>query len=187
MLGIYLSMVDTQEEKLKVEEFYNKYKNYLLNYAFNFLKEKSASEDAVHEAIISMLNNKDKYLTLTETEMKKSATVILRNKCIDELRKDKKYSDIPMEEVEIYVENNEKSIEEKIILNDEIEKLQKLFRNLDEVTKQILIMKYIENMSLNEIGEQIGLTPKHVSTKIYRGKQKLKKLYEEGENGRNYW
>ena len=58
MLGIYLSMVDTQEEKLKVEEFYNKYKNYLLNYAFNFLKEKSASEDAVHEAIISMLNNK---------------------------------------------------------------------------------------------------------------------------------
>lgn len=179
MLGIYLSMVDTPEEKLKVEEFYNKYKNYLLNYAFKFLKEKASSEDAVHEAIISMLKNKDKYLVLSETEMKKSATVILRNKCIDELRKNQKYSGVPTEEVEIYIEDGEKSLEENIIINDEVEELQKLFRNLDEVTKQILIMKYIEDMSLKEIGEEMNLPPKHVSTKIYRGKQKLRKLKEE--------
>lgn len=189
MLGIYLSMVDTPEEKLKVEKFYNKYKNYLLNYAYKFLKSKELSEDAVHEAFISILKNKDKYLSLKENELKRSATVILRNKCIDILRKDKKYADISMEDVEIYLESDEKSVEEQSILNDEVEKIQRHLKNLDEMTKQILIMKYIEDMSLKEIGEEMNLTSKHVSTKIYRGKEKLKKLIEkEEENGsRNLW
>lgn len=182
MLAIYLSMADTPEEKLKVEEFYNKYKNYLLNYAYKFLKEKTASEDAVHEAFISILKNKDKYLKLNENELKRSATVILRKKCIDVLRKDKKFIKTPMEEVEIYLEKDEKSVEEKAILSDEVSRIQKHLKNLDEETKQILIMKYVEDMSLKEIGEEIGITPKHVSTKIYRGKIKLRKMIEKEEN-----
>ena len=113
MLAIYLSMVDTTKEKMKVEKFYNKYINYLLNYAYKFLKSKELSEDAVHEAFISILKNKDKYLNLKENQLKRSATVILRNKCIDILRKDKKYADIPMEDVEIYLESDEKSVEEQ--------------------------------------------------------------------------
>lgn len=181
MLAIYLSMADTPEEKLKVEEFYNKYKPYLLNYAYKFLKDKTASEDAVHEAFISILKNKDKYLKLKEKELKRSATVILRNKCIDILRKDKRFIKTPMEEVEIYLKDDKKSVEEKAILNDEVGRIQKHFKNLDEETKQIFIMKYVEDMSLKEIGEEMGITPKHVSTKIYRGKLKLRKLVEKEE------
>ena len=40
-------------------------------------------------------------------------------------------------------------------------------------------------MSLNEIGEQIGLTPKHEIHKNISRKTKLKTI-RGGENGRNY-
>ena len=50
---------------------------------------------------------------------------------------------------------------------------------IDEISKQVLVMKYLLNMSYKEIGEELGMTPKHVDTRIMRAKAKVRKLMEE--------
>ncbi len=51
--------------------------------------------------------------------------------------------------------------------------------SIDEISKQVLIMKYIQSMSYKEIGEELGMTPKHVDTRIMRAKEKVRKLMEK--------
>lgn len=43
-------------------------------------------------------------------------------------------------------------------------------------------MKYILNMSYKEIGEELGMTPKHVDTRIMRAKEKVRKLIKKDVN-----
>lgn len=40
-------------------------------------------------------------------------------------------------------------------------------------------MKYILSMSYKEIGEELGMTPKHVDTRIMRAKEKVRRLMEK--------
>ncbi len=53
---------------------------------------------------------------------------------------------------------------------------------LDDISKQILEMKYIIGMSYKQIGEALNITPKHVDTKIMRAKVKMRKLLSKEMN-----
>lgn len=50
MLGLYLSLVESEEEKQLIEELYNNNKQVMYNIAFKNLHNSSDAEDAVHEA-----------------------------------------------------------------------------------------------------------------------------------------
>lgn len=50
MLGLYLAMIDTHEEKNKFEELYKEYKSTMYNFAMAILKDSYMAEDAVHNA-----------------------------------------------------------------------------------------------------------------------------------------
>lgn len=52
--------------------------------------------------------------------------------------------------------------------------------SIDEISRQVLIMKYIQSMSYKEIGEELGMTAKHVDTRIMRAKEKIRKLIGKG-------
>ena len=54
MLLYYLSLVDTEEEKSKLENLYYEYKALMKYIAFNILGDNGLAEDAVHEAFIKL-------------------------------------------------------------------------------------------------------------------------------------
>jgi RNA polymerase sigma-70 factor (ECF subfamily) len=41
-------------------------------------------------------------------------------------------------------------------------------------------MKYFLGMTYKEIGEELGISPKHVDTRIMRAKEKVRRLIAEG-------
>ena len=52
MLSIYLSMVETEEEKDLVTELYNTYKQILFNVSMSILHNTADAEDAVQETFV---------------------------------------------------------------------------------------------------------------------------------------
>ncbi|MDE6092803.1 MAG: RNA polymerase subunit sigma-24, partial [Ruminococcus sp.] len=54
MINIYLSILETAEDKIKFEDFYTKYRQKMYAIAYNILHNVEDSEDAVHEAIIQI-------------------------------------------------------------------------------------------------------------------------------------
>ena len=178
LLTIYLSMLDTEQERKKMTDLYEEHKYALLHYAMKIMRNQDMTEDAVHNAFISVIQKKEKYLDLDCRDFRRSAVIIVRNKCIDILRKQKPFSNKPIEDLEIFLESDEVPIDDQIIFSSEYELIRKHMNTIDEISKQVLIMKYLLNMSYKEIGEELGMTPKHVDTRIMRAKAKVRKLIE---------
>lgn len=57
MLQIYLSMIDTEDEQIKFELLYKKYRKLMHWIAKGILNDDSLAEDAVHEAFLRILKN----------------------------------------------------------------------------------------------------------------------------------
>jgi RNA polymerase sigma factor (sigma-70 family) len=66
-------------------------------------------------------------------------------------------------------DNSLLSTEDKIVLFNAIEKLE-------EDEKNLLFLKYMEDLSIKEISETFELSEENVKVKIFRAKEKLHKI-----------
>lgn len=87
MLSIYLSMVETEEEKDLVTELYNTYKQILFNVSMSILHNTADAEDAVQETFVRIISNLSKIDCANEKRFKAYIFVVTRNICYDILRK----------------------------------------------------------------------------------------------------
>lgn len=182
MLQFYLASLETEEERRQMTDIYNEYKYILLRYALKITGNQDMAEDAVHNTFMAVINHKEKYLALPCRDFRRVAVVIVRNKCIDLLRAEGKYTDLPYEDLENMVEPTETSVEETVIVNDYYAGIRKHLDSLDLMSRQILDMKYVLGMSYKEIGEELGITAKHVDTRIMRAKAKVRKSLQSDLN-----
>ena len=180
MLLIYLSALETEEERVKMTDIYENHKYAMLRYALKITKNKQIAEDAVHNAFLSIIKHKDKYFSLSSMDMRVLLVIITKNKCIDLIKKVDVFADDPIDEMENVLPSRDKPIEEQLILNEEYESLKKHVAALDEKSRLVLEMKYLLEMSYKEIGEQLGITPKHVDTRIQRAKEKVRRIIAQG-------
>lgn len=180
MLVFYLASLDTDAERAKMAEIYDEHKHVMLRYALQITKIKEIAEDAVHNAFLAAIKHKDKYFALDSRELRNKLIVITKNKCIDILRQKNVYADDPVDEMDDVLVSKDLPIEDQIIKSDEYEALRKHIASLDETSRLILEMKYLIGMTYKEIGEELGISPKHVDTKIMRAKEKVRKQQARG-------
>ena len=180
VLSFYLAALDTEDEQMKMTEIYEKYKAAMLRYALSIVKNKEIAEEAVQNTFVSVIEHKEKYLSLSGRELRNLIIIITKNKSIDILRQRNAFVDKLHDEMEDVMKANYVTIEEKIILSEEYESIKKHVAALDEMSRLVLEMKYLLGMSYKEIGEQLGISPKHVDTRLMRAKAKVRRLVEKG-------
>lgn len=103
---------------------------------------------------------------------------ICRNKVNDFLRK--KYS-INIKDVEFKDEFIEEVIknEKPVIENPILIKLKEILqKNLNEKERKIINLKYFNNMTFKDIGDELGLTENNVKVINFRTLKKIKKIWE---------
>jgi RNA polymerase sigma-70 factor (ECF subfamily) len=173
-------IIESEQERYRIAEIYEEHKHALLLYALKVTGyNHTLAEDAVHNAFLSIIISKDRYLSIDSNKFQRLAFTIVRNKCIDLLRKEKPYVDITMDMLETFLESNEKTVVEQVMLQSEYDKIREYLMHIDETSKQVLIMKYVFGMSYKEIGKKLNMTSKHVDTRILRAKGKIRKLAEK--------
>lgn len=103
---------------------------------------------------------------------------VANNLIIDDVRKKKEAS------LDLLQENGfEPSIDGKHIEETRIDGLfvQQILEKLDEEYKQVVYMRYIENLQPREIAEIVGESVNIISVRIHRGLKKLKQILEESK------
>lgn len=103
---------------------------------------------------------------------------VAKNLIIDHRRKKKSYSLDEMTEYGVDFRTEEDLVEEQQ-KEFEKQKVLKTIEEVDEKYREILILRYIEEMSIKEIGEVMDKSQNHVSVMIHRGIEKLKKLLKD--------
>ncbi|MEK7098056.1 MAG: RNA polymerase sigma factor [Patescibacteria group bacterium] len=155
---------------------YDKYAPHILRHAYFRVSDKKLAEDIAQEAFLKTW----KYIA-KGAEVKNLKTFIYQvanNLIIDFYRK-KDRTPLDLENVDpkkiIDLRGNEKV---ENLIDKEI--LEGVMEELDEDERQLIISRYINELSIKEISEITGKTPNHIRVNIHRGVKKLKsKIYDK--------
>ncbi|BDR63443.1 RNA polymerase sigma factor [Clostridium tetani] len=165
----------------KVEQLIDDYGNDVLRVAYMYLKDKSMAEDAFQEVFIKVYKNIDK-LEYIEKEKSWLMTITV-NTCKDILKSAwmRKMSFIGEREEEISA--TEENMEMKIINKIEGENILEKVMSLPEQYKDVILLYYYEEFSTVEIGDILKIAEGTVRSRLYRGRQMLKNILEDGKSG----
>lgn len=178
---IYLNMIQGEERKASFEKIYEE--NYLRMYhiAFSILKQQADAEDAVHEAFLSIAKNFRKYSKLSCREMQGLCVTIVKNKTIDQLRYQKRFSDEELENLVLYNEYAEFDPEKNLHQKEESAKIRRIMEQLPEVLRMTVDLKYFYDYSNQEIAKILNVSVKTVEMRLYRAKMKMRELLKHEE------
>lgn len=180
MLLFYLSTVSTDSEKDKIIFIYENYYSYMAYKASKYLKSKQDIEDTVHNSMIKIIEHLDKIDINDPVKAKSFCGTVSKNKAIDFLRS-KENQNILSDEEEINQFVDSTDPEEILITNETHNIILNAINSLNEKYRDVCILKYVNKLKEREIAEILGITPKNVNIRIFRGKQLLRDaLRKEG-------
>lgn len=174
------AIIENEQERKKLEYLYENNKKNIYNFAMRYAKNKDIAEEAIQNALVYIIKNKEKYINLSCREFGYKIIIVIRDRCKNIFKYRKKYLekfiDKDIREVENFIYKYEPSIDEKLDIIYDYELIRKHFKSLDEISNRVLEMKYIYGKSYKEIGKELNMTEKHVDTKIMRAKEKIRKF-----------
>ncbi|MFC7320733.1 RNA polymerase sigma factor SigX [Halobacillus campisalis] len=167
------------------EKFYDKYHNDLYQYVFYMVKNRHVTEDLVQDIYIKVLRSYENF-DGKSTE-KTWLFSIARHVTIDYFRKQGRTRKRFMEFFNW--NDNEEILRDKESLPEELmeknEQSRRIYHGLDQCTtdqKNVIILRFIQGMSIHETAETLGFSESKVKTTQHRGLKVLKRVLEkEGE------
>lgn len=169
MLYIYMSLIDNDNEKNKFELLYKEYRDMMYYKAYNILKDHYLAEDAVHDSFIRIAKD-IKNIDKDSKKTKALFLTIAKNKAIDLYRKRKIRTHVAWDEADNYITIPSESEEDNT--------LKHLIKELPDIYRDILELKYYYGYTYDEISRLLHINPNTVGVRLHRAKE----LLEEGLN-----
>lgn len=176
MINIYLSSLDTDEDKAEFEDLYIKYKQRMYAVAYSILHNVEDSEDAVHNAFLNIADKFEKIKNFSCQELQSYIVIIVRNTSINIYRKNKKDSERLAE-----LDDNQPTVDINFFENIDRDKLIQAISSLPFIYKDILFLYYINQYTTKEISKMLDISMNAVWKRIERAKKLLKEKLEKGE------
>lgn len=170
MLSFCLSLIKTEQEKLLIEELYNKNKQTMYNIAYSNLHNRDDAEDAVQEAILRAINQIDKISRISPDKQCAYLNVIVRNISFDMFNR--KVNHLSLEEdAEIY---GQTVLEDQAIGNVNYDSLVEYIHSLPQGMRDALYLKYCLEFTNEEIAQSLNISPCALRNRLFAARNKIK-------------
>lgn len=175
MLAIYLSMIDTPQEKLLFETLYRENLQDMYAVAFSVLNNKEDAEDAVHQSFLKIADNFAKISQMPRNELKAYIVIISRNTAINMYNSNKRRAEHTAELTDNLPDSGYEYHEE------DHSQLVAAIKQLPQMYKDVLFLYYLQGFSAKQTAAQLGITANAVRQRALRARQMLKKIMERGD------
>lgn len=177
MLAFYLSLLDTEEEKSKFAQLYEKYGKLMKYVARCRLNDEYFAEDAMHNAFIKLT----RYLNTIEEvdchKTKRFVVLVIESVVTDMLRKDKHYPKDSYEELELTV-----ACHEDVLDRIAVRELMEMIAQLPENYRVALELRAYHKLDEKQIADLLGISYAAARKRLERARallsQQLKKWEE---------
>lgn len=157
-----------REEKLKW--LMNTYGNDVIRIAFTYLKQKELAEDVAQDVFIKCYEKMDSFRN--DSSYKTWLIRITVNRCKDVL-KSWHYKNLFFTD---FFKHNHQTVSANDHHEDELISLHVL--KLPIKQREVIILFYYQNLSIEEISDLLEINANTVKTRLHRGRQKLKESLE---------
>ena len=172
-MPVQVQTIESEESRSKYEAIYKEYRFLMFSAANSILKNPYDAEDAVHQAIIAIIDNMDKIGAIDCPETKSYVITIAKHKAIDMLRSRKRLS---LEELIDAFPGKDISFPEDRSLIDSMARLPERYR-------EILLLRFYDGYSTKELARMMHMNTGSMQKLIWRAKGALRKQLDiDGES-----
>lgn len=164
-----------------IEQIYNRNASKMYYIALKILKNVDNAEDAVAEAFLSITKNISRYDRLSEKEIDALCSIIIKNKCIDQIRLNSHYVELEFEELTLSPHIQEISAETKFIEQQTESKIKKTVQKLPEIYREVIALRYYYGFGVKKIAKLLNVPVKTVDNRLYRAKKIMREAIENEE------
>lgn len=173
--------------KATFEVIYDTYHQDVYQYIFYMTKDKSLTEDIIQEVYIKVLKSYDSFRG--DSSEKTWLFSIARHTTMDFFRKQHQKKQriagfFNWNKQGTYLTDNAPLPEEVIILDEEMKQIYSQLDKCSNDQKQVIILRYIQSLSIQETAEILGCSSSKVKTTQHRAIKKLQTLLAETNKDR---
>lgn len=177
MLSVYLSMIDTQEDRDKFERLFHQYERCLKYTAQNILFDEHLAEDAVQEAFIRIIGCLDKIDESDEHKTIGFLMTVVKNISYDIKRKRGKNQEESsleeMMELDADPEDRENRPDTLLLRREQEETILEAVRCLPADYRYALTLKYAHGCSTVQMAALLNCSEELARVKLSRARKSL--------------
>ena len=158
------------------EEIYREYFDDVFNYIYRLSGSRDTAEEITSETFFKALKAIDGFKG--ECEIRVWLCQIAKNSYYSYLKKSKRTEDVNVADIESLSEEND-SLEEQVINNDEAQRIRGVLHLIDEPYKEVFMWRVFADMSFKQIGEIFRKSDNWACVTFHRAKKMIIDRLEE--------
>jgi RNA polymerase sigma factor (sigma-70 family) len=173
---------DTDKDEL-LERIMDEFGERLTKLAYNYLRDWGTAQEVVQDVFVTCYKHLDEYNQIQS--YKSWIYRVTINRCKDKLRSSLLKRFIFNNDLLQNVNSSEATPEDQVLKDREAEFLSISVLSLPVKYREVIILFYYEELSIEEISSLLNVNPNTVKTRLKRSRDLLKKVLESGDsNGR---
>ncbi len=162
-------------EKQAFEELIRRYYLPLNKFFYKLLKDAAVCEDLSHDVIIKLIENIERYRSVTGVKFSTWLFKIAYNRYIDYLKKSPADRETCLDEAAMEL-SSAADTHDSAWKNMRNENLRRMLDQLPDEMKMLVILRYYSDFSYSAIGKIMGMSLVTVKWKLHNSVKKLKSL-----------
>jgi RNA polymerase sigma factor (sigma-70 family) len=170
------------------EALYERYQRRIYAYVLGMVKDHGRAEDVTQEVFVSALRRMR--ATDRPIAFKPWVYEIAKNACIDAFRRSRRAEEVSFDAEEGLAPSDHSRLcatgpspEAAVSAKHDLETLCGAFGGLSESHHQILVLRELEGLTYEQIGERMGMTRPAVESTLFRARRRLTEEYDELVSG----
>lgn len=155
MISAALAILETDEQRNELTEFYKENLGKLYSIAISKLHNRQSAEDAIQEAFLRICRYPEKFFEIDVHKRLPYAIIIIRNVIYAMLKTSGR---LECDELTEDIIGNERSVEDIALGNIYSEELEKFIRSMPETLRQAITLKFTYNMTNPQIADVLGIS-----------------------------
>ena len=171
MLLLYTAMIDDTQDQLRFEDIYFSYRKQMLLVAQRILHDPMEAEDAVQTAFLGIARQIKRIPAGNPQIVRAYVLTAAKNAALNMLPKRQQQNELlSISELDIADDHN---LFDQIAASQDYELLFKAIRKLPAIYREVLMLKYVQGLTMKEIAALLDRKVATIHQQITRGKKLL--------------
>lgn len=170
-----LAVLNTEERRNELSEFYKQSKSGLYAFALSRTKNRELAEDAVQETFLRIAKYPERFFSLPVHKRMSYAVIVTGNVINDLLNESARSAELPEN-----TEDNSLSVENKALGNIAFEELKAFIKQMPEAQRQAVILKIVHGMTTAEIANALNISEPTARKRVSNAYKTIEKYLNGG-------
>ena len=179
MISAALAILETDEQRNELDEFYKEHKNRLYALALSRLHNKCDAEDAVQETFLNVAKYPEKFFEIDTHKKTAYVLIVIRNVISQMLKEADNHKTA---ELTNDIIDNAPSVETLAIGNISADELKDFIQKMSPALSDAIKLKAFGRLSNSEIADVLGISETAVRKRISEAYKQIRKFLKGEKN-----